>query len=355
MSVNNYKVLILKTIVFFGALNLIGIIFLHPYHFKAPPERISISARHWQERIRAVGAIVAYKEFEKTLIGKKPPYQHSAAHDFGKALYFEVGMNGWNICGTEQTMGCLHEFFSEAMSDRGLVAANELIDACLKSYSDSHTKSECQHSLGHGLLSYLGYDITDFKDALVICNKLSYGDLSGGCRNGVVMEYNERFFLGPIRTLREPHSDYSYEPCDLLSGDDRKSCIYLQPNWWWKTSKEKSMTEIFKQIGKRCESFSLGVKDIQESCFRGAGYAAAWASKITATTSANFCDVVSRSEETNFFCRSQAAFTVALHDSSKSALLICNGLSSNFKKICNDYANRSPALVGSVPSDDILK
>ncbi len=313
---------------------------------RLPEGRISARATHFEERIRAVGPKAAFAELTASVRGMSVNDQHGAAHDFGKALYFVDGLTGDDIqlCGMNFTAGCLHELFSEAVADRGLQTAGQLAQVCLSTFSSLHDKAECEHAVGHAVVSLYGYSLPSLQNALGVCATIPTSDKNSGCLTGAFMEYNERFFLGPDGREREFHSFDPYDPFDQIPEPYRGTCLYWQANWWRKVLPDANTTERFRKIGAYCADLEESPR-VKKMCYEGIGYAAMWEG-FSATTTAALCDAGATDSPSKQACYDIGAFSMGLHVSTSTARLVCNSLTGASKTECLTYAAREPVLNG---------
>ncbi len=153
--------------------------------------------------------------------------QHTEAHIFGGALYATEGLNGISTCDARFSSGCFHEFIGRAIADDGLSVVTQLNTVCTN-------KGGCQHGIGHGLISYLGYSPEDLTKSIAICAGLPGEEMLDGCMGGSFMEYNMRTMLQVSNGAVRPATSTKdlLDPCDRFSGEAQRSCMLYQPQWW---------------------------------------------------------------------------------------------------------------------------
>jgi hypothetical protein len=216
---------------------------------------------YWIAEIGRVGGQDAYKEMVERYSSLGAFDAHEYAHVFGGALYQVEGMNGFSACGNAYVWGCVHSFIERAIAEHGLPAIRALNAVCVALPRED--VQECQHGLGHGILSHLG--VLRLQEALGECE-----DLGGtyGCASGVFMEY----LNGNIHENRPPvaYADAgAYGPCDSVPQKDRLICYRRLPNWWALTFNGND-TQRFAFIEANCLGSER--KDEQDACFVGLGY-----------------------------------------------------------------------------------
>lgn len=225
---------------------------------------------HWEERIRSGGAEEAYAELACNLKNKMGVQGHTEAHYFGAALYQEAGLEGAIICDDRFQYGCLHELLGRALHAQGVSVLPALHAVCEDSEKINAT-SLCEHGIGHGILSYFGYDARGRASALSLCKSSSAPTVAGKCEVGVFMEYFDQTMLGPNIPPFPVSKDAPFAPCDGLTTPEYAQCVSFMPRVWrknfWPTS-ATSATAV-TATGSYCES--LPEHFLQIACFAGAG------------------------------------------------------------------------------------
>ena len=297
----------------------------------------------WKERIRAVGEHQAYGELKRAYQGKSADDQHFAAHLFGGELYQTKGIDGLSICDATFSYGCYHEFLGRAIAVDGLSVVPALNESCRQNL-DSHALS-CQHGIGHGLLTYAGYELEDLKEALSYCKDLPYNNSIGGCYGGVFMEYNMRTMLSvdgiPPReyggaTLEDAQV---YEPCTQLPSYASPACYYWQPQWWnsvLRVSTKNTTVERYEKMGDLCDG--LEGSAFRRLCFEGLGNITVLLTSDP-QTAADFCNAAASDTASETYCRADAANSfAAVPELSDSAHLVCEGLVGENNSYCLGYS-----------------
>lgn len=223
----------------------------------------------WETVIKKYGPTKASDIFEESLLNKDVNQQHVAAHIFGGALYDTLGISAFASCGDNFFYGCLHEFIGRAGADGGPKAMFELNDQCIKNFVDNPLI--CQHGIGHGLVSYLGYSEQNLMEALEVCS--DFNDPGGGCTAGVFMEYNSRNTLvgkdGKTAIRQIIEKDF-LRPCLNVQSNEQRACAYWSPQWWHAADLDYKRDEVtFIEIGSRCRYFDEPT--LRLGCFEGIG------------------------------------------------------------------------------------
>jgi hypothetical protein len=225
---------------------------------------------------------------------------HTAAHEFGHALYQWAGQNSFSICDGSFGFGCFHTFIPAAIDDKGVSVVSALDQECIKAFGP--LSLGCFHGIGHGLMAYHGYSKRGLNDALSLCETLSWKRPYGGCRDGVFMEYNFRTAEGSVLPTRELLESSRFEPCDAVGKSSREACFFSLPTWWEASlSKEEGRVAwMYAQCGKLVEKDS-------EACLRGMGYALTVSNRFDVYGAIRECKSVG-SETEEELCREGAAW-----------------------------------------------
>src|SRR3989344_7594642 len=200
----------------------------YPKSTHTPVQRdLAAEEARWGARIAAVGGVAAYTELAREVEPETPQDRHAQAHYFGGALYDTEGVESVSVCDAQFSYGCFHEFLGRAIAENGLPSVADLNQKCFDRLDEQGLA--CQHGIGHGLVSYLGYDQKDLVRALEVCRDLPHGDPIGGCFGGVFMEFNMRT-LASENGLRPGFAEDPTEPCSALRSPYQQPCLYWQPD-----------------------------------------------------------------------------------------------------------------------------
>lgn len=220
----------------------------------------------WAKLIDTLGVNRAYEKFKEINKKNDPGLAHTNAHNFGEVLYSKAGLDGVSVCDTEFAYGCYHTFLGSAIHFHGLEVVTGLNQKCIDNLGSQALA--CQHGIGHGLVSYLGYDLDFVNQSLQICKNLPANDPIGGCYGGVFMEYNfENMLVEEGKTRSYDKSDPLF-PCDKLESSFTNSCYYWQPQWWAQVLDGDNNTR-FKKISNFCENLTVATN--RDNCFIGIG------------------------------------------------------------------------------------
>ncbi len=117
---------------------------------------------------------------------------HLLGHAVGDILYKQEGLNGITACDNDFRNACSHSIVIGLFFDKGDGALPEIAEACRKAPGGSGAYTMCFHGLGHGILSYEGYD---FAKGAAMCLKTGTAEYNyqegTQCIGGMVMEIIE--------------------------------------------------------------------------------------------------------------------------------------------------------------------
>ncbi|MBP9669273.1 MAG: hypothetical protein KBE09_03220 [Candidatus Pacebacteria bacterium] len=300
------------------------------------PENLA-SVPFWESRIDDGDARAAYEELARE--GAKQSYeqQHRYAHAFGEALYNSAGVSGIAVCDARFSFGCYHAFLGAAIADKGLGSVNALNEACFEALPG--TSLSCQHGIGHGILTDMGYDFTHIKQALDMCAALPHSDPIGGCYGGVFMEYDSRTMWGDSAVSREGDKNKPFEVCEQLDATYGPACAFWTPQWWSQAffGGGDNKVEHMKEMGAWCEGTLFG-KRFTRDCFEGIGNIVTFTAGFDPDRARALCEATSQEGQHRLWCLRLAANHFGIDVSPEAGLKVCSGLTSSAKEICEAYA-----------------
>lgn len=257
---------------------------------------------YWEARIREIGASAAYAEFTKVGETLSPYQAHVLAHAFGGALYVTKGLEGFPICTDVFVEGCAHQFVGAAIVDQGIGIVRQLYVSC---QGNGILEWACSHSIGHGLVGYFGYSLSDLEQVLGLCDSLDPSP-RGGCTDAAFMEYNLRFLAELSSSGQSEPRPLSvqdrYSPCTAVEEKYRLNCFVELPAWWidTMTNQKTTLDQRAAQLGRYCSD----VQDIQErrACFEGVGVVTLAMGNDDETRAYAFCAVSTSDPLEQLFC-----------------------------------------------------
>jgi hypothetical protein len=217
----------------------------------------------YKQQIQSLGGAQAYHKFKKKNQLLKTTAQHNSAHVFGEALYSSLGLKGITICDDDFNYGCYHSVIGNTLGREGLDKIEEINEEC----ATTNEFLKCQHGIGHGIVTYLGYDSDNLKQSLEICDTLKNRDHIGGCFTGVFMEYNFQTMLSEDAKIRNFDKEAPLSPCDTLPTNFQDPCLFEQANWWLQVL-PGDLTQKITRIDQYCRDLSVNQ---HEACYTGLG------------------------------------------------------------------------------------
>jgi hypothetical protein len=296
----------------------------------------------FDDYIKKVGPEKAAKDFMAWNVKYDPNQQHSYAHVFGGVLYSHTGSPGLKYCSPNFAYGCFHEFIGKAIRKEGVGVTLELNEGCRRDLGD--LALGCQHGIGHGVQSALGYEKKDLLKSLEVCKGLPYNDSIGGCYGGVFMEYNMRTVLATDGGTLRPMIEGQEDECPTLPKDFVAPCYYWQPQWWSESLREKGMSEneIFAMIGGWCRK---GAVVGREQCFRGIGNIDPAVTLYDVEKSIALCRSVVAGDHTSFkYCIEDVANSFnSIPEARPDTPKICAALTKEEAKFCLERLHFDPS------------
>ncbi len=266
---------------------------------------IQEATAHWESRIRAVGATAAYDEFADSVKDLAVPDQHPLAHPFGAALFNTEGVSGLYVCDGRFGFGCAHEFIGQAIAAHGLNVVEDLAQRC-EDIGPFPASSGCDHSIGHGVLAFLGYDVEALRGAIAFCDSLD-GEHGSNCSGGVFMEFN-MLTMAENGLHARPHEGNPYDPCDSIGPRFSGTCFFWLPQWWQSVIFDGSDDEnTFKRIAELCRGGNEELAPNKGRCFGGIGFIAMHSSSGDISGIISRCAAAAESSSESMSCLSTAA------------------------------------------------
>ncbi|MBP9757719.1 MAG: hypothetical protein KBD06_03910, partial [Candidatus Pacebacteria bacterium] len=261
------------------------------YVLERDPLTIKSSGDVFERDIREYGGKEAYERLRVAIESFGIDDQHAYAHQFGHALYTVEGEQGVGACDAYFGLGCFHQFLGDAIADMGPSAVARLYQACGEVVG---TTERCQHGLGHGIVSGVGYSEDELKEALALCDSVTKERSYSGCYGGAFMEYNIRTIASAegILGARVPEGDDLYAPCTAFDPETAKVCMFWLPQWWFFSVMEGQRDPakkhaLYKRMGELCEA-----SPDRQSCYEGIGYITPAAYRFDPLSSREACDQV---------------------------------------------------------------
>lgn len=278
-------------------------------------------------------ARAAFEKFKELNAGTDEIAQHNAAHIFGEMLYEKSGIEGFSVCDAAFGFGCFHSFIGRAVADKGDSVVKTLDDECVKAYGEQGLG--CSHGIGHGVLSFYGYNPEDLEKSLSLCRALTWKKPYGGCQDGAFMEYNFRTMETDERNrVRNFSAETRHEPCRALPEASRSACYFSQAEWW--ATALRDQPDVVARLAQYCKEV-VGV-EFRRACFRGVGYERGPHFSFKADSGVAYCDALSATDEEKVWCREGYAWALYADPQFRpDAEKVCVvGLSTPMQKQCKD-------------------
>lgn len=293
---------------------------------KKPPAGLSGRQKAWYAQAVKIGADRTYVGFKADQDQSPYGQRHNLTHEFGEFLYRTYGAVGIKICDGFAEFGCYHGLSGLAVASEGLTILTRLRDGCVDKWG--RDSGPCQHGIGHGVMSYLGYD--KLPEALTACEMIPMSSPIGGCTSGVLMEYNYHTMENNVgRVYRQLDKNNIYTPCATLPEKFLPACYYEQTQWWLDV-----YAGDYRQVGQLCAG--LGSRELQRVCFRGIGNIAA-ASTRTLSGVTERCDQMKMAGDPQRWCRIEASWSLLSNTGDRQmAAESCRGVTEDPDLRCVD-------------------
>lgn len=224
------------------------------------------------------GAQYAFEELKKANL---PPDTdlHLLGHVVGDILYEQLGANGIQICTQDFRNACSHSIVVGLFTNNGESALSEIQDSCKKAPGGLGAYIMCYHGLGHGILTYKGYDL---QKTINLCQKtgtLEYGNQEyPECVSGAVMEIisggghdHEVWAKQRTKYLKTDNPLYICSS-DFMPEKARGRCYdYVTPYLWESIGADlgNPTEEDFEKSFKLCDQ--IAEENYRNTCYGGFG------------------------------------------------------------------------------------
>jgi hypothetical protein len=205
---------------------------------------------------------------------------HLLGHDIGDVLFKQEGIEAITACDNDFRNACSHSVVIGIFSEKGELALPQIAEACKRAPGGKGAYTMCFHGLGHGILSFEGYDM---EKASQICQKTGtkeYGfNESAQCIGGMVMEIiGGGFHDKEVWSKQRQKYLFKENPLNLCSQnyipDNAKNFCYdyLTPFLFEAVGADvgNPKDEDFIKAFKFCENIS-GNEVWKDACFGGFG------------------------------------------------------------------------------------
>lgn len=300
----------------------------------------------FRDDIREFGALQAYERLAVAIRMLPEDVQHGYAHAFGHALYVTEGEPGIVVCDGRFNLGCFHQFLGDAIGDLGTDAITRLYKECGQAIGSEET---CQHGLGHGILSGVGYTEADLRHALSLCAAATNEKTYAGCYGGAFMEYNMRTVAEAegIMLSRRAENNDMYAPCLTMPEDERSVCTFWLPQWWFFSIMQgqrdpAQRPALYSRMGDLCAA-----SPAPQPCYEGIGYITPTVFSFDAEASRSACSLTGAG---SLYCSGMAALIFNISTGQKEkAPTVCEGFTGKDAQICTAYATHENNFSFTMP------
>ena len=262
------------------------------------------------------GALYAYKVLGHAQ-DKLRIREHHYAHIIGDELYKESGPDAIFYCTNEFAYGCYHSVLANAIEEKGISILPKLNQFCIEK---DPNEWGCQHGIGHGVISYIGYDTEAIFDAVAICATLESEVSKRGCLGGIFMEFNQISMLDlsgeSQRVLSEEGLHF---PCSKVNQEYQSECYFEQVIWWLTMSDND-----FERVGKLCSEVTS--EKAKQWCFRRVGEFASELTKNDIKGTQKICNQMP--DEGISYCLQMAQDWWIADDR------VCENIDPSYREIC---------------------
>lgn len=302
------------------------------------------ASEFWSEEIKKRGPQAAV-EMLRTHADTLSSFQaHALTHAFGGALYDITGTEELPLCPAEYSQGCAHELIGSAIADQGLSAVDDLFETCT---SEGTSKYVCMHSIGHGVLGFLGYDDAALVKALDVCREHD-PHARGSCLDGAFMEYFLRFLAagGNIEPrLVDPERPFG--PCASVDAWYAPACAFELPRWKLYAEHAEATPERLANLGSDCSA--IPGERLSRACFEGLGTLASIESREPDGALATCINASSERTEYLYCVTGVVRHLHYWNTPAYEAVCTNAGLSENEDAYCRAYADTEIERVDELP------
>lgn len=205
---------------------------------------------------------------------------HLLGHTVGDIIYLQQGVNGIKICTQDFRNACSHSIVIGLFNDKGIAALPQIAEACRQAPGGSGAYTMCFHGLGHGILAYYGYDMSQAAEACQKTSTQAYNFREGQeCIGGAVMEIisggghdHDKWVAANAKYLL-PDAPLSLCQQDFIPKEAKPICyVYITPYLFIAAggTLENPGTNFTKAFSY-CNSVPTEEKENRDACFGGFG------------------------------------------------------------------------------------
>ena len=153
-------------------------------------------------------------------------YCHDRAHEVGRMAYEVFGPAAFVLSTHDCRSGGQHGAIEALFAERGTTRLAEDIRTLCTTASNSFTRHQCLHGIGHGLMAWTNYALLE---ALDLCDLAPTRQGQGSCYGGVYMENVVGGLSGDMGHFTEYlRYDDPVFPCDIVAARHQPDCYLFQ-------------------------------------------------------------------------------------------------------------------------------
>lgn len=205
---------------------------------------------------------------------------HLLGHEMSDLIYKDFGLDGIQICTHDLRNSCSHSIVIGAFLERGVDALKDISDVCRKAPGGIGAYNMCFHGLGHGVLSYTGYNLEetvelcaqaetskDINNEYIECVGGAVMEMMSGVNDPVVWEEQSKNYFSQTDPLA---------PCsmDIIPHRVKPICyVYLTPHLLEHAGADLAdpQVEHFRKVFQYCDAIPEDQLANRANCFGGLG------------------------------------------------------------------------------------
>ncbi len=227
------------------------------------------------------GAVYAYNVLKVVRVRPGIDF-HLMGHVVGEILYKQKGAKGIQDCTQDFRNACSHTIVVGLFSEKGTGALPIINKACKDAPGGRGAYFMCFHGLGHGVLSYVGYDLPK---AVGLCsltgekshNQREFSECVGGAMMEIISGGDHDKALWSVQSKKYLTTNDPLYPCDadFMPREVRVLCyIYLTPHLFQYAGADLNNPDpqFFSKAFSYCDNLSGELeKGNRDACYGGFG------------------------------------------------------------------------------------
>jgi len=205
---------------------------------------------------------------------------HLLGHNIGEVLYQQKGAAGMQYCTQDFRNACSHTIVVGLFSEKGTAALPEIVKSCELAPGGKGAYGMCFHGLGHGILSFTGYDLPK---TVKLCEKAQQGKNGREfteCVGGAIMEIisggDHDKKLWQKQSDKYLTTDDPLYPCNAsyMPNEVKNSCyVYLTPHLFRFAGADlgNPLPMYFEKAFEYCEFIPPDDVQNKMTCYEGFG------------------------------------------------------------------------------------